>query len=100
MDEWEPTVKPYMVCAAIRRDDGLIICGARHFDKLMLGVLRDSDQELRERHKFNMSDQGFVDQFGRFYTREEAMQVARQNDQIRWPDDMLSETALHSEDMY
>ena len=47
------------------------------------------------------AEQGFIDQWGRFYTREEALRVARQNNQIIVPDhQMLSAVALHSEDLY
>ncbi len=94
--EWEPTVKPIIVCAANRNaHDGRLVLGARHWDTLMRDTIRDF---LGGR--WGDAEQGFIDQFGRFYVREEAMQVARQNNQIRWPDDMLSEVALHSEDLY
>jgi len=97
--KWEPTVKPIIVCAANKMPDGDLILGARHWDTQMRAtvkaIYRDPDNI-----KYGAAEQGFIDQFNRFYTREDAMQVARQNDQIRFPDDMLSETALHSEDLY
>ena len=93
--KWSPSVKPYIVCAANRLGK-VIVCGPRHCDKIMLAMIH----RLEDHEYWGPSEQGFIDQFGRFYTREEAMQVARQNNQIRWPDDMLSKTALHSEDLY
>jgi len=60
----------YVVCAAINYN-GLIICGARHHDKVMNTVIRalpDLDKTTRI--------QGFIDQFGIFMDRKEAMQVA------------------------
>ena len=100
MAKWIPTTQPWIVCAACRRDDGIIVCGARHFDTLMTGVIRALDAAAGEDRSFFAAEQGFVDQFQRFYTREEAMQLARANDQVINYDDMLSETALHSEDLY
>lgn len=98
MSEWEPTVKPIIVCAANKMPDGRLILGARHWDTHMRSTVAVIYGDFDSQH--GMAEQGFIDQFCRFYTREEAMQVARQNEQIRWPDDMLSETALHSEDLY
>ena len=73
----------------------MLLCGPRHFDILMTKVIRGGERS------WVSAEQGFVDQFQRFYTREEAMQLARENDQIIVPDDqMLSLTALHSEDLY
>ena len=93
---WEPTTKPWIVCAAIRFNDH-IVCGPRHWDTTMRKMV-----DLLKDHEFwGKAEQGFIDQFGRFYNREEAMQVARQNNQIIVSDSqMLSLTALHSEDLY
>lgn len=101
-EPWEPTTQPWIVCAANRinagQADEVIIPGPRHWDKTMHTIAR----ALKVDYLFACSaEQGFIDQFGRFYTREEAMQVARANDQIIVPDEhMLSLTALHSEDLY
>ncbi len=46
-------------------------------------------------------EQGFIDQFGRYYNREEADDLARQNGQIiEQREGRLSQVALHSEDLY
>jgi hypothetical protein len=42
-------------------------------------------------------EQGFIDQFGRFYDREEAMQLALQNDQVN---NHKGERFLCSEHLY
>jgi hypothetical protein len=101
---WEPTTKPWIVCAAIQKDEH-IICGPRHWDTTMHNQLKALRLNNSNEGMFNLywgnAEQGFIDQFGRFYTREEAMQVARQNKQIIVSDeDMLSLSALHSEDLY
>lgn len=61
----------HIVCAANRFPDGLIICGARHWDNLMcrqadaLGV------------KAGQEEQGFVNQFGEFRTRRQALLIVQ-----------------------
>lgn len=106
VDGWTPEIPPVIVCAANQYGD-YILTGARHWDRIMrMTTTAIGRGEFSAGWKWLLSQgkecQGFIDQFGRFYTREEAELVARQNDQI----DMnqhggrLSETALHSEDLY
>lgn len=70
-----------VVCAANRnRDTGMIICGARHFDRIM-----HSQMELRpasERDGWRLAEQGFINQFGDFLTRKQAWDIAEKNGQI------------------
>lgn len=68
----------FVVCAAMRKN-GVIVCGARHFDPIMrrqiaLNGMGHTDWE-----------QGFIDQFGEFLTREEAWKVADAAGEIRRP---------------
>ena len=68
-----------VVCAALRRrKDGFILCGPRHFDGVMRGmaVLAGGIVAWAD------AEEGFVDQWGRFLTREEALRVARAAKQI------------------
>lgn len=74
--------KPRIVCAACRAPDGFIAAAPRHFDATMhkqieawviatrTGVVDASAWE-----------QGFIDQFGRFYTREAALRIVKANGQ-------------------
>jgi hypothetical protein len=66
-----------IVFAAIRRD-GLTVCGARHFDSVMRSQLV----------ALNLTphgwEQGFIDQGGIFLTREEAYEIAKASNQIRY----------------
>jgi len=67
-----------IVCSAIRhKNGGGIICGPRHFDSIM------NDQIRNNAYKgWSDSEQGFVDQFGKFLTRKEARDIAKQKNQI------------------
>ncbi len=110
MSEWEPTTPPVIVCAANRYGD-VIIAGARHHDSIMRGTIAAIGHGefklgwkrlLRRIPEGGREEQGFIDQFGRFYGREEAELLARQNNQIdhNQKGGRLSENALHSEDLY
>ena len=115
---WTPTTRPVIVCSANQLPNGNLLLGIRHWDAQMrlqfraiYGKKGYSKKLLDRLVRFLQGrpepmfgtdiEQGFVDQFARFYSREEAMLLARQNDQIIVPDyQMLSLTALHSEDLW
>lgn len=93
--------KPRMVvCAAIRNSDGGIITGPRHYDMFMSKQLSRNfigDEFLKWFNDENQ--QGFIDQFGVFMTREEAYEVATEAGQIKYRcggDDGV----LYSENLY
>ena len=65
------TVQRRIVCAALRRADGAILCGPRHFDNIMRVQAR-----LTGIDTWVGAKQGFVDQFGVFMGRVEAREVA------------------------
>ncbi len=67
---------PYIVCAAMRQD-GFVVTGARHFDVIMRATILALNKSTKG------WEQGFIDQFGKFYTRKEAWKVADKNGQIR-----------------
>jgi hypothetical protein len=73
---------PWIVCAANRLrfpDHDEIICAPRHFDPIMRAQMAASGNKAAWR----TSEQGFVDQRGNFYTREEALKIALANGQRR-----------------
>ena len=74
-DYWERNgiKKPQavVVCAACKHED-LILCGARHWDS----VMNNQYNYLHDQPKAFLFEQGFINQFGEFLTREEAMIVA------------------------
>ena len=75
-EEWQPPkdVKAWMVCAANRnKKTGHILCGARHWDEIMrsqIKIVQGMDWE-----------QGFIDQWGRFYNRKDAMRAVLESGQ-------------------
>lgn len=83
-----------VVCAANRFEDGHIILGIRHWspDMHLSAVLQGYD--ARTKH-----EQGFVDQFGAFLTRQEAFKIALSQGQYR-PYDPYNIGTLYSEDLY
>lgn len=89
---------PYIVCAANRRPDGLIIAGARHWDSVMRATVRALDTSP----DYGAYDQGFIDQHGKWYTRTEAWAIAQANGQIkrRVGGDTADGGTLYSEALY
>lgn len=87
------TSKPRVVCAAVRLKLGVVVCGPRHFDATM--------RKLIEQLRLTVSgaEQGFVDQFGNFLTRERAWDIAKAQGQIRTENSICTGT-LYSEDLY
>lgn len=68
---------PRVVCAAIKHKSGIIICGARHFDTLMVAQMITYDD-----YDWASAEQGFIDQHCNFLTRGEAWDIAEKNGQI------------------
>lgn len=81
-----------IVCAANRLGDQ-IICGARHFDSVMVQQIQARSEDWRQ------SEQGFINTWGEFLTREEAWIVAEENGQIINDRDWFP-GLLHSEHLY
>lgn len=86
-----------VVCAACRFPDGIIVLGARHWDPLMSASYRAfaSAHDLERKEE----EQGFIDQYRVFMSREEAWEVANAAGQIirRVGGD---EGCLYSENLY
>lgn len=94
----EKTYKRRIVCAAIRnKRDGSLILGPRHFDATMRDAIKES-----KRMTWNNADQGFIDQHGKFLTREEAYMVANAAGQIisQVGGDSANGGTLYSENIY
>jgi hypothetical protein len=69
--------KRFVVCAALmNKVNSLIICGARHFDQVMQDQIREIGGEWGD------AEQGFIDQYGTFLTREMAWIIANESNQI------------------
>ena len=90
--------KRVVVCAANAYKD-FIVLGARHFDQLMKCQIMQS--EKLSMVKGSAWEQGFVDQFGTFMTRKEALAVAIEAGQINKNRPKTKpEDILFSEDIY
>jgi len=88
-----------VVCAANRYGD-IIITGIRHHCPIMRQNMRafGSIQELRLRGK---EEQGFVDQWGNFMDRKQAMNIIKKFDQPNFNSDRNGcSTYLFSEGLY
>jgi len=91
-----------VVCAAIRAADGTLLLGVRHYSRDMheqIAARRDGEK-FKHRHD---EDQGFVDQWGVYMTREEAYRVADEQGQIwdwRACGNGLEGRKLYSEGLY
>lgn len=91
-----------IVCAAIRAADGEVILGIRHYSADMHRQLeqRADGMKFYRRHG---DDQGFVDQHGKYLTREQAYLVAQAAGQIVRPEhcrDSNRGPQLYSEGLY
>lgn len=86
-----------VVCAAARIDINRIIVSPRHHDALFRATVDMLPEADRDEWKF--AEQGFVDQFGNFLTREEAREIAVRHNQIihRCGGD---EVKLYTENLY
>ena len=86
----------WIVCAAIMHPSSeRIITGVRHYCPLMRQQIIESEGITFWREK---TLQGFVDQYGKFYNREDAWIIAERNGQIK--KQVSSPGTLYSENLY
>lgn len=84
-----------ILCAAIRVYGDTVICGARHYDKVMLSALA----HLKDPYSSANVEHGFINHEGEFLNREDALIHATACGQIgRLKSHPL--TKLFSEDLY
>lgn len=87
---------PIIVCAAIlfsRKStygecndlDDLLIVGPRHYDQVMRNqVSKYGYSSENKTQRIKEKEQGFIDQYGKFYNRKDALEIAKSNNQIRF----------------
>lgn len=83
MTDWTPPpyAKIWIVCAACKYKD-FIATGPRHFDKTMVVQAQAwLDNNGLPPQTMGEFDQGFIDQWGRYYSREEALKIVLENGQ-------------------
>ncbi len=86
---------PRIVCAAMLMDDGHVVVGIRHYSPDMRYIMSLA-YGLSYHHR--VKEQGFVDQWGKFYSREDAWIIAEKNGQILRQ--VSSPGTLFSENLY
>jgi hypothetical protein len=91
-----------VICAAIRAADGSLLLGLRHYSMDMHAQIeaRGDGAKFARRHD---EDQGFVDQYGVFMSREESYEIAEAAGQIVYPEacgNGLNGPKLYSEGLY
>lgn len=85
-----------VVCAAVRKlDEGIVICSARHFDARMCMQIFYLQLPYE-----GIWEQGFIDQWGVYMSREEALVVAEAQNQVIRKTGGLNSKELFSEDLY
>ena len=89
-----------IVSAANRYKDGTLIVGVRHFCSIMSKTMEQINPDIKYWRSKGRKEQGFIDKFGQFKTREEALLIAKEANQI--VDDLGDEdsTELFSENLY
>lgn len=85
-----------IVCAALRQGK-IIVVGARHFDMLMQQQLGRIPSYLINTAKW---EQGFVDQFGDFYNRVDALVIVKLSGQPYNEERNGLDSELFSEGLY
>lgn len=91
-----------VVCAAIRAADGEVLIGIRHYSPDMHRQIEQRMDGSKFKHRHD-EDQGFVDQWGKFISREDAYWIAFNNNQITRPEacgNGLNGPKLYSEGLY
>ena len=83
-----------VVCAANRLSDGTIICGARHWDTTMRRVAKRINDKTLD------AEQGFINQWGVFLDRKEALAVAKASGQPLDMERNGCDDELYSEGLY
>jgi hypothetical protein len=83
MNDWQPEPNTELiVCAALRhKESGRIMLGVRHYCPRMREQINAS--EGIQYWKNSQVEQGFVDQYGRFFNREDAHKIATAKNQFR-----------------
>lgn len=85
----------YVVCAAMKMNDGLIVTGIRHFSPEMRKVLH---RIYGDKYHLKVEEEGFVDEMGKFLNREDAWILALTQNQIR--KECSCPGTLYSENLY
>ncbi len=81
-----------VICAAVKRGE-VVIAGVRHWDM----VMHKTVEAIGEENFQGVEVQGFLDRYGTFLDRNEALDLAHEAGQVNKADCMGQ---LYSEDLY
>lgn len=97
---WDRYNVPIRIVSACNRYKDVLVCAPRHSCPLMTMAMA-SYGGMKVLHEYSGKDheQGFVDQFGTFYTREEAYVITVNNGQLLKPENCHNRK-LFSEGLY
>lgn len=90
-----------IVCAACLMQNGsnqYMMVGPRHWDSTMRNQLLDT--RIPDDGELTQGEQGFIDQFGDFYNRVDALAIVKTNGQPFNAERNGSDTELFSEGLY
>lgn len=90
--------KPFIVCAANRYKD-VVLLGPRHYNAPMRAMVMLLGLNTLHRYALGDEEQGFIDQWGAFYTREQAREVVIGTGQCK-EEELDHMRELFSEDLY
>lgn len=97
---WDKLNVQRRLVSACNRYKDVLVCAPRHSCPIMtMSMAMLGGMQVLHKYSGKDHEQGFVDQFGTFYTRKEAYDLAIENGQLLYPDRSLSET-LFSEGLY
>jgi len=86
-----------IVCAANVLNGNIMVCGARHWDRVMLNQAELIGGEGRW---WTEEEQGFINQYGEFRTRKQAMEIIKETGQLFNIDRNGGDCRLFSEGLY
>jgi len=96
-------MKEVIVCAAnYNKEHDIIVCGVRHFDMIMHGQIHYVNAVHYPKAQGSEWKQGFVNQFGEFRDRKQALIIAREAGQLdnKVKSGNPNSDELFSEDLY
>ena len=97
---WEHYGRELRIVSACNRYGDVLIAGPRHGSSIMTAMILHLGG-LRRLIEYcgGDSEQGFIDQYGTFHSREEALMIARRNRQELYPEESRA-GKLFSESLY
>ena len=95
---WIPVEPDYVhIVSAANRIGDVIFCGARHFSNAMVSQIKASNFT---REEIQRSEQGFIDNYDRFWNREQAYEIMKITGQKMIEEDLTAGSQLFSENLY